>query len=158
MEVTGKLAEFIVETDPATVHPEALEGKFSMEFCMALARMERKVALPDFRDQKVQDPKIQDLIRKVTFSVRPDLTTIEHSGNPSTTVKVTPKDGREFTKTVDEARGAPGNPLTAGEGMDKHRQCVKGIQSKKDMAETIARVDGLENLKRISSLADLLRG
>jgi len=35
----------------------SLEGKFSMEFCMALALMERKVALPDFRDQKVQDSK-----------------------------------------------------------------------------------------------------
>jgi 2-methylcitrate dehydratase PrpD len=125
---------------------------------MALALTERKVALPDFRDQKVQDPKIQDLIRKVTFSVRPDLNTIEHSGNPSTTVKVTLKDGREFTKTVDEARGTPGNPLTAGEVKDKYRQCVKGIQSAKECEKTIELVEGLENLKKISTLADLLRG
>jgi len=129
-----------------------------MEFCMALALAERKVALPDFRDQKVQDPKIQELIRKVTFSVRPDLNTLDQSGNPSTTVKVTLKDGREFTKTVDEARGTPGNPLTAGEVKDKYRQCVKGIQSKKDMEKTIERVENMENLKRISTLADLLRG
>jgi len=93
----------------------ALEGKFSLEFCLALALTERKVALPDFRDRKVQDPKIQDLIRKVTFSIRPDLNTIEHSGNPSTTVKVTLKDGREFTKRVDEAQGTPNYPLTAEE-------------------------------------------
>ncbi len=136
----------------------ALEGKFSLEFCMALALMERKVALPDFKDQKVQDPKIQELIRKVTFSVRPDLNSLEQSGNPSTTVKVTLKDGREYTKTVDEARGTPGNPLTAGEVKDKYRQCVRGIQSKKDMEKTIELVDSLENLKRISLLADLLRG
>ncbi|NWF54197.1 MAG: MmgE/PrpD family protein [Syntrophaceae bacterium] len=136
----------------------ALEGKFSLEFCMALALMERRVALPDFKDQKVQDPKIQELIRKVTFSVRPDLNSLEQSGNPSTTVKVTLKDGRVYTKTVDEARGTPGNPLTAGEVKDKYRQCVKGIQSKKDMEKTIELVEGLENLKRISTLADLLQG
>ena len=136
----------------------ALEGKFSMEFCLALALTERKVALPDFRDQKVQDPKIQELIKKVTFSIRPDLNTLEHSGNPSTTVKVTLKDGREFTKTVDEARGTPNHPLTAEEVRDKYRQCVKGIQPKKEMEKTIELVEDLENLKKISTLANLLRG
>jgi len=35
---------------------------------------------------------------------------------------------------------------------------VKGIQSKKDMEKTIELVEVMENLKRISTLADLLRG
>ncbi len=136
----------------------ALEGKFSIEFCMALALLERKVALPDFRDEKVQEPKIQELIKKVTFSIRPDLNNLEQSSNPSTTVKVLLKDGREFTKTVDEARGTPGNPLTADEVRDKYRQCVKGIQPKKEMEKTIELVETLEGVKKITSLTDLLRG
>jgi 2-methylcitrate dehydratase PrpD len=136
----------------------ALEGKFSMEFCMALALLERKVALPYFKDQKVQDPKIQEMIKKVTFSIRPDLNTLENSGNPSTTVKVLLKDGREFTKTVDEAKGTPGNPLNAEEVRDKYRQCVKGIQSKKEMEKSIEMVENLETLKKITTLTDLLRG
>jgi 2-methylcitrate dehydratase PrpD len=135
----------------------ALEGKFSMEFCMALALLERKVELPDFKDQKVQDPRIQELIKKVSFSIRPDLNTIENSGNPSTTVKVLLKDGREFTKTVDEAKGTPGNPLSAEEVRGKYRQCVKGIQSKKEMEKSIEIIENLESLKKITSLTDLLR-
>jgi hypothetical protein len=35
---------------------------------------------------------------------------------------------------------------------------VKGIQSKRDMEKTIEIVEGMENLKRISTLAKLLRG
>ncbi|MDI6754339.1 MAG: MmgE/PrpD family protein [Thermodesulfobacteriota bacterium] len=136
----------------------ALEGKFSMEFCLALALLERKVELPHFNDQKVQDPKIQRYIPKVSFFIRPDLNNIENSGNPSTTVKILMKDGREFTKTVDEARGTPGNPLTQEEVRDKYRQCVKGIQAKKEMEKTIEIVENLEALKKISALADLLRG
>ena len=136
----------------------ALEGKFSIEFCTALALLERKVELPHFKDRKVQDPKIQEMIKKVTFSIRPDLNTLENSGNPSTTVKILMKDGREFTKTVDEARGTPGNPLTAEEIRGKYRQCVKGIQSKKEMEKTIEIVETLETLKNISTLANLLRG
>jgi 2-methylcitrate dehydratase PrpD len=136
----------------------ALEGKFSIEFCMALALVERKVELPHFKDQKVQDPKIQEMIKKVAFSIRPDLNTIENSGNPSTTVKVLLKDGREFTETVDEARGTPGKPLTAEEARNKYRQCVKGIQTKGEAEKTIEVVEGLEKLRKISILTDLLRG
>lgn len=136
----------------------ALEGKFSMEFCMALALLEKRVELAHFKDRKVQDPKIQEMIRKVTFSIRPDLNTIENSGNPSTTVTVLLKDGREFTKTVDEAKGTPGNPLTAEEVRDKYRQCVKGIQSKEEARKTMEMVENLETLKKISILTDLLRG
>jgi 2-methylcitrate dehydratase PrpD len=136
----------------------ALEGKFSMEFCMALALLERRVELPHFKDRKVQDPKVQEMIKKVTFSIRPDLNTVENSGNPSTTVKVLLSDGREFTETVDEAKGTPGNPLTTKEVRDKYRQCVKGIQSKKEMERTIELVENLERLKKISTLTDLLSG
>jgi 2-methylcitrate dehydratase PrpD len=136
----------------------ALQGKFSMEFCVALALLERKVALPYFKDQKVQDPRIQEMIRKVTFSIRPDLNTLENSGNPSTTVKVLLKDGREFTQTVDEAKGTPGNPLNAEEVRDKYRQCVKGIQSKKETEKSIEIVENLETLKKITTLTDLLSG
>ena len=136
----------------------ALQGKFSMEFCVALALVERKVALPYFKDQKVQDPRIQEMIRKVTFSIRPDLNTLENSGNPSTTVKVLLKDGREFTQTVDEAKGTPGNPLSAEEVRDKYRQCVKGIQSKKETEKSIEIVENLETLKKITTLTYLLSG
>ncbi|HSR11303.1 MAG TPA: MmgE/PrpD family protein, partial [Thermodesulfobacteriota bacterium] len=100
----------------------SLEGKFSMEFCMALALQQRKVALPFFKDKVVQDPAIQGLIRKVNFLIRPDLNNLENSGNPSTTVRVCLKDGREFTQTVDEAKGTPGNPLTTEEVREKFRQ------------------------------------
>ncbi len=129
-----------------------------MEFCMALALLERKVELPQFKDGKVQDPKIQGIIRKTTFAIRPDLSTIENSGNPSTTVKIFMKDGRSFTKTVDEARGTPGNPLTPEEVRNKYRQCVKGIQPKRETEKTMEIVENLETLKKISTLTDLLSG
>jgi len=136
----------------------ALEGKFSIQFCLALALLERQVALLHFKDEKVLEPAIQELIKKVTFSVRPDLTTIENSGNPSTSVKVLLKDGREFSKTVDEAKGTPDNPLSKEEIRAKYRGCVKGVQSKADTEKTIEVVETLETLKKITVLTDLLRG
>ncbi|MBI5969408.1 MAG: MmgE/PrpD family protein, partial [Deltaproteobacteria bacterium] len=125
--------QLLIHSRPRT----ALEGKFSMEFCLALALLERKVELSQFKDKKVQDPKIQEMIKKVTFSIRPDLNTIENSGNPSTTVRILVKDGRELVKTVDEAKGTPENPLTPEEVRNKYRQCVQGIQPKKEAERTI---------------------
>ncbi len=146
--------QMLIHSRPRT----ALEGKFSMEFCMALALLERKVELPQFKDGKVQDPKIQRIIEKTTFAIRPDLSTIENSGNPSTTVKIFMKDGRSFTKTVDEAKGTSGNPLTPEEVRNKYRQCVKGIQPKREAEKTIEIVENLETLKKITTLTDLLSG
>jgi 2-methylcitrate dehydratase PrpD len=146
--------QMLIHSRPQT----ALEGKFSMEFCMALALLERKVELPLFKDGKVRDSKVQEMIRKVTFQIRPDLRTIESSSNPSTTVKVLMKDGREFEKTVDEARGTPGNPLTANEVREKYRQCVRKIQAKKEREETIEMVENLEGVKKISALTKRLSG
>ena len=134
----------------------ALEGKFSMEFCVALAMLERKVGLPYFKDRKVQHPSVQELVRKVRFEIRPDLATIENSGNPSTTVKVLLKDGKEFAKTVDEAKGTPQNPLTPEEIKDKYRQCVKGIQKRNEMEKTIDLVFNLEAVKKAANLTRFL--
>jgi len=146
--------QLLIHSRPQT----ALEGKFSMEFCMALALLERKVELSQFKDKKVQDAKIQDMIKKVTFSIRPDLNALESSGNPSTTVRILMKNGREFVQTVDEAKGTPENPLTPEEVRNKYRQCTKGVQSRKEMEKTIEIVENLENLKRISTLTNLLSG
>lgn len=146
--------EMLIHSRPKT----ALEGKFSLEFCVALALWERRVELGQFRDEKVREPHIQETIKKVSFFVRPDLNNIENSGNPSTTVKIRFKDGREISQTVDEARGTPGHPLSQEELKEKFRQCGKGILSKEEIEKTMALIENLEGLKRIATLTDLLRG
>jgi 2-methylcitrate dehydratase PrpD len=144
--------QMLIHSRPRT----ALEGKFSMEFCLAIALLERKVGLSQFTDGKVQDPKVQRIIEKVSFYIREDLTTIENSGNPSTTVKILTKDGREFSKTVDEAKGSPGNPLALDEVREKYRQCAGIVQSKKNMERTIELVENMEAIQDISALIQLL--
>lgn len=145
--------QMLIHSRPQT----ALEGKFSIEFCVALALLERRVELSQFRDEKVKDPRLQEVIKKVSFMVRPDLDNIENSGNPSTTVKILLKDGREISQTVDEAKGTPARPLSSAELKGKFHQCVKGILSKKDREKAIEMIENMEELKEITNLTDLLR-
>ncbi len=144
--------KLLIHSRPQT----ALEGKFSMEFCLAIALLDRKAELSQFTDARVRDPKVQQFIKKVTFFVRPDLKTVENSGNPSASVKVVTKAGKEFVKRVDEAKGSPTNPLTLNELKAKYRDCAKTVQSEEEVEKTIELVENLDTLKSISPLADLL--
>jgi 2-methylcitrate dehydratase PrpD len=104
----------------------------------------------------VRSAPVQELIGKVSFAVRADLGGIESSGNPSTTVTVRLKDGRELCARADEARGSGGDPLTMEEISGKYRECVRGIQDEGKMEETIRAVAGLEELPEINRLTELL--
>lgn len=45
----------------------ALERKSSIEFCMAVALLDGEVGLRQFTNEKEQDPKVQELIKKVKY-------------------------------------------------------------------------------------------
>jgi len=55
-------------TDPST----ALEGKFSMQFAMAVALTDQGFGLAQATDEKVNDPTVKNLMKRVTLSVHPD--------------------------------------------------------------------------------------
>jgi 2-methylcitrate dehydratase PrpD len=49
-----------------------LQAKFSMEFCMAVILLEGKAHLAEFTDTIVVRPDIQEMIKRIHFSVHPD--------------------------------------------------------------------------------------
>ena len=44
-----------------------LEAKFSMEFCMAILLLERRLGLPSSTDEVVMRPDVKAMIEKVDF-------------------------------------------------------------------------------------------
>src|SRR5262245_50731306 len=51
----------------------ALEGKFSIPFCMAIAILERKAGIAQFQDRKVRDKRVVELMKRVTLHVDDEL-------------------------------------------------------------------------------------
>jgi 2-methylcitrate dehydratase PrpD len=51
----------------------ALEGKFSIPFCMAIAVLERKAGIAQFQDRKVRDKKVIELMKRVALYVDDEL-------------------------------------------------------------------------------------
>lgn len=102
--------------DPHT----GLEGKFSMEFCMAILLLERKAGLPQFQDAVVNRPDVQAMVRKVRFHVDPKA---EAAGNDKmmSIIGITLKNGQVITGQSSFGKGSPANPMSYDEVADKFR-------------------------------------
>jgi 2-methylcitrate dehydratase PrpD len=84
----------------------ALNAKFSMEFCMAILLLERKAGLHEFTDEVVQRADVQELLQRVNFYVDPEA---EKAGlNKMTSlIKVHLKSGKTIDGRADFAKGHP---------------------------------------------------
>lgn len=131
-----------------------LEGKFSIEYCMAVAILDGQVKLAQFEDERVRRSDVQGLSRLVHY-VHPDGVDWAKAPLPQA-VTVRLKDGREFTHEVRHARGDPANPLMAQEVADKFHDCARRSLSPAQTKRCVELVAGLEKLKDISPLAELL--
>jgi len=129
---------------------DALEGKFSMQYCMAIALLDGQIGLNQFTDEKVLDPKAQELLSRVSF-VHPE----GGSFNEAVTVKL--KDGRELCHEVASPKGDPQNPMTDEELAAKYRDCAGIVLSPEETQNSLDMISHLEDLEDITELLDLLR-
>jgi len=142
----------LLHHDPKT----GLEGKFSMEFCLAILLLERKAGLGQFSDRVVRRPDVQAMIRKINFYVDPEA---EGAGFDKMTsiLKITLKDGKVITGRAAFGKGSPENPMTFDEAAAKFRGCAEYAGWPKAKAEKIVSfVRELEAAPDLTALAPLL--
>src|ERR1700726_376080 len=148
-------------------HPTSgLEGKFSMEFCMAILLLERKATLNQFTDAVVQRADVQDMIRRVRYYVDPEFDKRAARGESLQAVlveesilKVYMKDGRVLTERTVAAKGSPENPMTFEEVADKFRGNAEFAKWPKQKAESVIEiVKSLESAPDMSRLTAALAG
>ncbi len=134
----------------------ALQAKFSMEFCMAILLVERKAGLNEFTDAVVQRPDLQEMIRRVNFYVDSEA---EKAGlNRMTSIlKVHLKSGQVITGRAEFAKGHPANPMTYDEEADKFRGCAEFAKWPSAKAEAVIQVvKNLDNEPDVRKLSDAL--
>ncbi len=140
------LPQVLIHSQPRA----ALEGKFSMQYCMAIALIDGQVGLKQFTDEKVLGLKAQELLKRVKF-VHP----ADASFNEAVTVRL--KDGRELCHEVSNPKGDPQNPMTDKELAAKYQDCAGIVLSPQEAQNSLDMVSHLEDLKDITELMDLLR-
>jgi 2-methylcitrate dehydratase PrpD len=152
VEVNELLPKILIHSNPQT----GLEGKFSMEFCMAIALLDRRVGLEQFTDEKAKDPGTVDILKRVKMIVNPDLKIGRLSASVPVNVIVRLKDGTALSRRVDRAKGNPEIPLSRDELTEKFKDCARPLLSGEKAERIIKTINDLEHLQYINELTGLM--
>jgi len=120
-------------------------GRVSLQYSVAEALYLGELGKHAYSGQSRRNPEILALARKVRYHVDPDY---PGPGRFKGAVKVTLKDGREFTEVEEYNRGSAENPMTYAELRAKFEDNASGFLS----ADARARV--ADNIQRLESLPD----
>lgn len=132
----------------------ALQAKFSMEFCIAMLILDRKAGLNEFTDAVVMRSDVQDLLKRVTFYVDPEA---EKAGlNKMTSIlRIHLKGGKVISGRAEFAKGHPSNPMSYDEAADKFRGCASF--AKWPAAKTDSVIQTVKNLDDLPDMTTLTR-
>jgi len=140
----------------ALIYPmpkNALEAKFSIPFCMAIAVLERKAGIAQFVDRKVRQRRVVDMMRRVTLSVDNELEALGYDRVRSR-IRIKLNNGRMIEGRCDVARGHPEKPLSWAELSEKFRDCASLVLPAKNAEKVI---DLVARLAQLGNLGMLMR-
>jgi 2-methylcitrate dehydratase PrpD len=152
--------QIIVETYPIAVNvvgnkPDPATGsdaKFSLNYCLAAALLFGRVGLEEFSEQRMCDPRVRELSKKVVVNISQEFA---NAVLGSARVTLCDSSGKRTSVKVDAPKGYPDNPLTADELKHKFMGLARIALPKRQVEKIIERVENLDEI-RVSSLAVLL--
>ena len=100
------------------------EGKFSMEYSLAVCLLDRWAGLAQYTSERARDPVLLPMMHRVDVVVD-DSIPVDMAFFPSV-VTVSLADGRQLRKRVDVPKGYPSLPLSVEEVIAKARDCCTG--------------------------------
>lgn len=139
----------VASTAAAIKEPKlGVEGKFSVWFLAALALAEGSVTLEKFTDEKVNDPRLIRLRRKIETNLDPRI-------GFGARLRILMKDGSEHKGFLSKPKGDPENPLSFEELAAKYRSAAKLAVPEKTVETLIGAVKNLEAIRDVNELIRL---
>lgn len=131
-----------------------LEGKFSMEYCLAAGLLDEQVRLATFSDEAVARPEAQALIPKVNVREDANVKAGPDGGFAEVTVRLA--GGQEYARRVDNPRGDPTDPLSWAELVDKYQDCAALVLDHPATEQSVRLLESIERLSNINQLMDIV--
>lgn len=129
--------------EPKTLH----EGRFSIYFLAALALAEGRVTVDNLIEEKVLDPELETLRKKINVRGLSNM-------GLSARVKVHMKDGTIHEKSTPAPKGSSAKPLSTEEVIEKFKSTSS--LSPVVTGEIIEQVMGLDGLPSINEIISLI--
>ena len=142
--VTRVVPSVLIHASPSN----ALERKFSMQFCAATALVHGHVGLGTFEHDVLDDPAVEKLMPRISMVVDPVLPD-RREQHAWTRVRVRLTDGRVVDSPPRGAQGHPDQPLSAEALRAKFLGCAERVV-RRDEAEAIA-----EQIGHLDAIPDI---
>ena len=153
--------DVLVDFDPprSLIHSRptgGLEGKFSMQYCLAAEILDGQIGLASFTDEQVARPEVQRLIPRIEMRRHPG-----YEGQLSWTeaynqVEVHTKDGRVLTERAERATTGALRGVIMEDVRVKFLDCAGVALTEQDANTALGILDNLESLGPVGPLAELL--
>ncbi len=138
----------------ALVHHHAttgLQGKFSMEYSVAVALLDGMTGPRQFDDERARQADVDALQRRVVMRIDPAIA-VRHGTFPSRVV-IRLRDGRLLTGYSDKARGTdPALPLSEAQVDAKFRGCASGTLGARATEDALTLLRDFERLANLQAL------
>ena len=146
VDVPVTLPELLIYPRPET----GLQGKFSLQYNVAAALVDRAVTRASFTDEQVRRPRIRETIEKVTVNA-------QEGWDPNLIrMQVTTTGGQVYTREQREIKGSSEDPLSREDLLAKFRDNAALVLGEADIERSIQLVDTLETQRSLTPLTELL--
>lgn len=155
--------EVLVDFDPprSLIHSRpagGLEGKFSMQYCLAARILDGGIGLSTFSDAGVLRAEAQELMPRIEMRRHPGYEGQASWREAHNRVEVYLRDGRVLSGRADRATAGALRGATREEVRGKFRDCAAGVLEPGAVEAALAVLDGLEGAGDAGGLAGLLGG
>ena len=134
-----------------------LEGKFSMEFCLAAILVTRRAGLAEFTDAFVNRADVRQAIEKIDYTTYTDEEAAAQGYQFLTSfLDISMRDGRRFSARVDAANGSAALPMSDNEVAAKFRGCAEfaGLEGSRTerLIELVLQLECLDDIRALGAL------
>ena len=135
-----------------------LDAKFSVQYCMARALLDRRISIEHFEGRAYEEPAVRKLLPRVHAAT---YTTAQFPADNhfGAEVKIALRSGKTLSAKVDQPFGRTSdNPLPAGLLKEKFENCAARALSREQTASVYSTIQGLENLQDVRELTKIIAG
>ena len=133
-----------------------LEGKFSMQYCLAAALVDRKIGLKTFNTEQVQRPEVKRLFNKIRMFRQPGMEGHHSWETADYVVTVKMVGGETYSQKGVSPHAAIRRQVTREELVAKYRDCASLVLSPRDVEASLELLENLEELPDITSLNEII--
>ncbi|MGH8634774.1 MAG: MmgE/PrpD family protein, partial [Burkholderiales bacterium] len=135
-----------------------LDAKFSLQYCMARALLDRRIAIEHFEGSAHEEPAVRKLLPRVHAApyTTAQFPAENHFGAE---VRIALRGGKALSAKVGQPFGRTSdNPLPAGLLKDKFEDCAARALSREQIASVYSTIQGLDNIKDVRELTAIIAG